>query len=634
MVYKYAFAALVAVLYSLSSVAQTVISFGTNKVSKEEFWRAYSKNKSENLKNEKAIMDYADLYANFKLKVKAAEDMRLDTMPHIKSDVENFRVQIMENYLADEASVKKLQQEAFVRSQKDLHVIHYSIPFGLEDTAIAKANINKAYDLLAANKITDAEKTQGLKMSDMGYLTVFSVPYEYENIIYNTKAGSYSKPYARGNAWHVFKVADTRPAAGTWKVAQILFSLPPDATPAEKDATKHKADSVYSLLQKGASFAKAAADFSNDRITNLAEGILPEFGTGKYDKLFEDKVFALNENGAISKPFLTEYGYHIVKRISVKQIPASDLDAEYMYELKLKIGNDSRMALEKDKYEDEIVKITRFKIAPGINAAGVVNILSDSLRKPIRDKRPANFSIASFNDGKKVTAEEWIAYANEYNRSHEPDPSFTNQDLWKKFIKYRSLQQYKSNLESYSPDFKYQLKEFNDGNMLFEVMDKKVWGKAAADEPALRKYYEAHKAKYTWNESADAIIFNCTSKQIAEEALAASKKGTDWKNIMLQMEGNIVADSGRFELDQLIAKKNSPNPVPGAYSDIVQNSDDVSAFILYKKIYPAGDIRSFEDARGLVINDYQDVLEKEWIVTLKKKYPVTINTTALRDLSK
>ena len=35
--------------------------------------------------------------------------------------------------------------------------------------------------------------------------------------------------------------------------------------------------------------------------------------------------------------------------------------------------------------------------------------------------------------------------------------------------------------------------------------------------------------------------------------------------------------------------------------------------------------RSFEEAKGLVINDYQNILEEKWIADLKKKYPVKIN---------
>jgi peptidyl-prolyl cis-trans isomerase SurA len=50
------------------------------------------------------------------------------------------------------------------------------------------------------------------------------------------------------------------------------------------------------------------------------------------------------------------------------------------------------------------------------------------------------------------------------------------------------------------------------------------------------------------------------------------------------------------------------------------------------KLYPGGQQRNFEEARGNVINDYQAYLEQKWITQLKKKYPVKVNDKALQSL--
>jgi len=52
------------------------------------------------------------------------------------------------------------------------------------------------------------------------------------------------------------------------------------------------------------------------------------------------------------------------------------------------------------------------------------------------------------------------------------------------------------------------------------------------------------------------------------------------------------------------------------------------------KIFPANQQRTFEEARGLVINDYQNYLEEKWIEQLKIKYPVKINQPVLQSISK
>ena len=53
---------------------------------------------------------------------------------------------------------------------------------------------------------------------------------------------------------------------------------------------------------------------------------------------------------------------------------------------------------------------------------------------------------------------------------------------------------------------------------------------------------------------------------------------------------------------------------------------------MYLQEYPAGEQRNFSDARGLVINDYQLVLEKKWLDQLRKKYPVKVNETVLKSM--
>ena len=113
---------------ALFSQAQTLITYGKNKISKEEFLRAYNKNNTQVENKEKSIREYVELYSNFKLKVKAAQELHIDTITQLKNDLENFRHQVEGGYLNDQQSYETLMNQAFQRSQYDLHVIHYFIP--------------------------------------------------------------------------------------------------------------------------------------------------------------------------------------------------------------------------------------------------------------------------------------------------------------------------------------------------------------------------------------------------------------------------------------------------------------------------------------------------------------------------
>ena len=66
---------------------------------------------------------------------------------------------------------------------------------------------------------------------------------------------------------------------------------------------------------------------------------------------------------------------------------------------------------------------------------------------------------------------------------------------------------------------------------------------------------------------------------------------------------------------------------------VVNSGDNTSGFIKVLRLFPGNQQRSFEEARGLVINEYQAFLEEKWISELKKKYPVKINEEVVRTLA-
>ena len=57
------------------------------------------------------------------------------------------------------------------------------------------------------------------------------------------------------------------------------------------------------------------------------------------------------------------------------------------------------------------------------------------------------------------------------------------------------------------------------------------------------------------------------------------------------------------------------------------------AVVEVKKIEPER-LRSFEEARGLVIRGFQEKLEKEWVVKLRQQYPVVVNNAELEKILK
>ncbi|MBL7700891.1 MAG: peptidylprolyl isomerase [Ferruginibacter sp.] len=630
-----------------AAFSQTLFTYGGSPVDKAEFIRAYNKNKTPVADKEKAMREYLDLYVKFKLKVKAAMDMHLDTLPQLQYDAQSFRTQIEESYLNNEKALNDLTNEAFTRSQKDIHVLHFFVPVGQapapEDSLKAYTSINASYAALKAGK-TDYDNLSPaapvrVKYSDFGFITVFSLPYEYENIVYGLKMGETSKPYRSKNGWHVFKLVAERKAVGKWKIAQILLSFPPNVSEEGKRATGKKADSIYQLLIKGEDFGKMARWFSDDKVSYSNNGEMAEFGSGKFEASFENEVFKLTRDKEISQPFLTEYGYHIVKRISQSPVLSDRNDAANLFDLKQKIQQDSRINFAKDQFVKDIFKQVGLKKTGTVPDAELFRYADAVIANPASETAnttlyPSTGKTIYTYARSKLTVKDWLDFVRNYKGSGELYQGENNAALLEKFISTSVMEYYKKHLEDYNADFRYQMDEFKDGNVLFEIMERNIWGKASSDQAGLQQYYNDNKSKYLWNASAGVIVFNCTNKAIAEEARAALMKGKGWRKIAEESNNNVQADSGRFELSQIPVTIDTKVP-EGFVSEINVNPVDGNiSFIKLINQYSAGLQRSFEEAKGMVINDYQNVLEEKWIGELKVKYPVKINEIVFQSVLK
>ncbi len=619
-----------------TSHSQTLFTYGKYSVSKEEFLRAYNKNKNTTAEKPLSMREYLDLYIKFKLKVQAARDMRLDTLPSIKSDLETSKLQLENNYMQDDDEINALVNEAFQRSQEDLHLQHFYVPINSKmtpaDTVKAAKAINEVYDELKEGKegyfdiVSEvSEKIAPVEGNDLGWITVFTLPYEYENIVYNLKPGEVSKPFRSKGGWHVFKVDEQRPAAGKVTVAQILLAVP-NGNIVIRDHDKQLIDSIYAALRGGADFGELAKQYSNDRRTYMNKGIMPEFGVSQYDGDFEKEAFSLQHDGDISQPFQTTFGFHILKRISRSTIPEIKTEA-YMATLKQQVMDDSRISLAKEKFLQKVLAKTGFKKSKVLNEKNFWEITDSVIisNKNIEDKKINDKTVIfSFNNNAKVTVADWMQYLKSVRRSsYGPPKSPLHEELLKNYISLAALENYRKRLADFSPEYRYQLEEFKEGDMFFEAMQRNVWTKASEDTAGLLQYYDVHKQNYKWNASADAVLFSCATEAVANNT-ADEIKSQPWQ-IIVKDNPQIQTDSGRYELTQIPVNE-KVKFTPGLITKPVVNSGDGTAvFALILKTYLANQQRSFADARGLVINDYQNVLEKKWVDQLKNKYPVKIN---------
>jgi len=643
---KWTFLLLLSLLIG-SAQAQVIFTYGPKSVTREEFLKAYNKNNTEEKPTDQAYREYLDLYIRFKIKVQAALDMKLDTLPSQQAELRAFRSQVVESYLKDEESMNALIDEAIERSGKDMHLAHIfvELPEVPSDDDIKKAEtkINSAFAMLksgadfgqVALQYSDDPAVK-INKGDIGYVTVFSLPYDMETVAWNLAPGKYSSPFRTKKGFHIFKKIAERNALGKIRIAQILVAFPPDATDEQKKAAKQQADSIYTALTNGADFRELAEKFSQDNLSWQTGGELPAFGVGRYEPAFENAVFAIAKDDEISKPIETSFGYHIVKRLERTPVKTDKKDWALREEMKQLIQFDNRTEVARKALLKKITTQLGLKKS-NVNQQRL-SIFTDSL---LQGKNPP-----SFNDLKPETplftyakqtarVKDWQNYLQNIRDYEDLRAGKTNAELFESWIETTLFDYYREHLEEYNKDFAYQLNEFREGNLLFEIMQRKIWDAAAADSAGLKKYFEEHKNNYWWEPSADVILFTAGNEKAAEDTRKQLRQDyKDWRQYIDNSNGVLQGDSGRFELGQIPVLERT-NFTDGLITASVKNDADNSyTFAYIIKVYPNRGPRNFDDARGFVINDYQTELEEKWIAELKKKYPVKVNEDVVKNLPK
>ena len=650
------------VLLSFLSFAQksnqtsVIFTVAGEPVTVGEFEYVYTKNNINNQADysEKSLTDYLSLYENFRLKVKEAEAMHLDTIPSLKNELEGYRKQLAKSYLTDKEITDKLIQEAYDRSKQEVNVSHILIGCDENanpaDTLAAykkalefRARLEKGEDFAKLAK-ESAEKHKGDPSAKdngglIGWFTVFQTVYPFESAAYNLKPGQISQPVRTQFGYHIVKLNKVRPAQGEIHVAHILVKVSDKSTDAEKAAAKARIDSIYTQITQGKlAWDNAVLALSEDRTSKSKKGELQWFGVGKMMPQFEEAAYSLKKDGDIAAPIKTNYGWHIIKRLGKRDLaPFSEVKSDF----KKKVEHDSRSSVAKAKLVERIKKENSFSENTSNKNDFFKVIDTVQIRTSIRKdsikfgKDVTLFTLA----GKSYTSSDFSQYLEKVVKKRndkKKDPLLAEYfDGW---INQKCLDYEESQLEKKKPEFANLMKEYRDGILLFELTDRQVWGKATKDTVGLKAFYEANKndPKYMWKDRADAEIYNCSDLKIAEEAhkLAEKKESAEEIQKKLNKEGSrskVSVITGKYEKGQYDVVDKT-NWIKGI-TTVNKLNDSSFQFIFIKDIVKP-EPKTLKEAKGYVVSDYQEYLEKKWLADLRNKYPIVVNQDVLKSLIK
>lgn len=632
--------------------AQTLFTYGPYSVSKEDFLKVYKKNsigKSPDM-TDTALRSYLDLYALFRMKVAEADKQKLDTIPSIDHELDSYRKQLAKNYLTDEQVTNKLIREAYDRMKEDVHAAHIliSCPPG-SDTVIAYRKIDSIYKVIESKKAdfetmaSEFSDDKGSKANggDIGYFSALQTVYPFENAAYTTPVGKVSAPFRTQFGYHIVKVLDRRPDRGQVKVAQILIATPKSKGEEGVAIGKRRADSVEMLLRQGARFSTLVMKYSDDQYSLADSGVMKPFGSGKMVANFEAAAFALKKPGDISEPVKTDYGYHIIKLIEKYPLQPYDSIAS---QLKHKVENDSRAQTAREHFFNKIKEKNGFKEYP----ENIREVSEKLVAIPDTGAEAKMIKIDKFNymtkpvftlAGKNYLQNDFVKYMDNlvHGRINGPKSAVVH-DAYKLYVDnvVNDFEEHK--LVEENPEFKSLMEEYRDGIMLFELMDRNVWSKASHDTVGLKAFYEQHKNKYMWEPGFEGSVYKFKNKQSMDTGLVLIKAGkyTD-EQIAKELNTSASPDRvsiqrGRYEFSRF---KDATLPeLQSNKIKIINHGNGSYTVISAKEVYAAPAPKTLDEARGYVVAEYQDYLEKQWNEKMRHEYPMKINEKVFKSMVK
>ena len=186
-------------------------------------------------------------------------------------------------------------------------------------------------------------------------------------------------------------------------------------------------------------------------------------------------------------------------------------------------------------------------------------------------------------------------------------------------------------------ELKNLIREYHDGLLFFEISNREVWDKAAKDEQGLKTFFKKNKKKYNWDEPRfKGMAYHVkTQDDVAAVRDAVKKLPFDqWAEklrttfnadsvIRIRVEKGIFKQGDNAVVDSIIFKKDTT----------VTHLKDYPIDAAYGKILKKGP-EDYTDVRPLVVQDYQEMLEKHWVEALRRKYAYSVNRDVLDTVNK
>ena len=640
---------------------QVLMTIGNQDITVKEFTDVYYKN---NLKSDviekKTVDEYLDLFTTFRMKVMEAERQQLDTSAKFQNELSGYRKQLAKPFMSSDDITEELVEEAYQRKLKDIRASHILVRCDKNalpsDTlkaynkamSIRKKALAKDADFGAlADQYSEDPSAKGMEASDqaparpgnhgdLGYFSVFDMVYPFETGAYNTKEGEISMPVRSDFGYHIIKVNSVTDALGSIQAAHIFLQIPFDAPAEDEAAIKQKADNIYKELmaQDGKNWSEMVKQYTDDKGTISRDGTLSNFTVSRIVPEFIEACKSL-EKGQIAKPVRTMYGYHIIKLLDYSGVGSFEKEKKALTE---RIEKDMRSKKSEEMVLKQVKNEYHFKQNDKNLEAFIATVDSTILRGNYEPAANVDMNAILFSiDNNNTQVGDFVAYIkSNMSPQRYVTPATYAYQLYENFSKETAMNYADAHLEEKYPEFKALVKEYRDGILLFDLMDKEVWDKAVKDTLGLQEFHARNASKYMWNDRVYATIISVTRPESLPKvnALLDSGIALDSLRSIVQRDSipAVFVRKGYYQKgdNQYVDKTEWK---VGVRNEIPSTVDQSTTIVCIRELRNP-EPKTLKEARGLVTSDYQMELEEQWVKSLKERYPVKINEKVLDKVRK
>ena len=622
----------------------------------------------------KELSDYADLYLNFRLKLRDAYAQGLDTTPTLLKELAGYRAELAAPYLIDSATMSRMLREAYERNHYALQchhiIIHVDRDAKPEDTLAAYERIMRVYERVTtggedfdavAREIYREEalrtymdpkvaKREEPYAGQLPAFTVFDMVYPFENAAYAMKEGETSKPVRSRFGYHVIRLLHRSPYYGTASLQHIWVS----SNGIGADKARKKIEEAYDRLQQGDNFSLVASRYSDDKTSANSGGLMPSLPLRQMPPEYVPEVAKL-QAGEYSKPFQSQYGWHIVYVASKESIPPFESmvevykqrlasQPERAHEASAAFGREMLLKYDVEDYTQEYDGTGRDRVVKA-DLREATSFFNDTVFRlqwhyvPMkeRDERPI-FRIQE----RQYTNHDLLRYIEAHQRIMlHCDPVAFTKGMFESFKEQMAIDYADAHLEQDHPEFAALVNEYREGLMIFAYNEKNVWRKAIIDTVGFERYYAQESAakrygapgdtNYFWNTRAEVTTVHVSDSTCLprHKAMKVMRKG-----IKKQMGEGVLLDA----LQAKLAKQcNAEKPVQVTQAMVERGSQDLLhdnewepgiygrntltgyRLLQVTRIIPPT-LKDIREARGYYLNDYQNHLERQLVERLKARY--------------